>query len=1019
MSDGVLYVEILPSSKGIQRNVEKDLSGQFKTAEKAGSGFFSKVGKWAKRGAFVIGGMVTTVAALAAKGGISRALNIEDATAKLKGLGHSSKSVESIMKNALASVKGTAFGLDAAATTAASAVAAGIKPGRQLEGYLKLTADAATIAGTSMEEMGSIINKVTAKGVVQMDDMNRLTERGVPILQMLAKEYGVSAEEMSAMVSKGKVDAARFRKALEDNVGGAALESGNTTRGAFKNMMAALSRLGLVFVGDGLTGAKVFFNEVTTIFDGLGERAKPAVDKLKEILGDSLNPKGFGERFLKRFDEMVAAFSSGPIPKLLAALAPALPAVYELAKLVGGALGDAFKELGAALAPELPKIASALAEAVIELAPSLSDLLVALVPLLPSLADLLVAIAPLATQILTLLIPALQYLVTLLTDNATAMSAVTALFSGDTGVEGFAASLEGVSGPLKSVIGWVSDLGFQMGVFVAKAKAFAADVGAALGAGLFWVQNLFRTTGQAIRQIVDGTLTVILGLVTGRLDVVKNGIREALGAIRNWWESNFGQLGTIVSRAWSRVTSAISNGVVVAVAWAKSLPGRIISALTNASTVLLGVGRDLVSGLVVGIVNSWQSVLSTLGGLVDGAVNWVRKKLGIASPSRVFKKIGSFLTQGFAKGISGSASQVKDATSRLVQMVKEQFVVLNDQIIKSRKRITSLEDRISASKSDDVKNRLRKDLLAEKKSLRELEKLRGDGSSKLIARIKRDSKRLVDNSKQIEKLQSQLDKIKDYSASVVSSVVDQGSVAGRNSSTSMISNLQKRLANTIAFQSALKDLVKQGLDKTSADQLTQQFMQDGSLKSIQALVAGGAEAVKQIASLQGKLAKAGSSLGDFAGANFYRTGKQVANGLVDGLESQIARLEKAGTRIGDALVRAVKKRLDIHSPSRVFRDQVGLMVGAGVAEGVDRSKARVERAMKDLVPVPDVARFTLPGYATEAGASLDAQPIIISLDGLVLEPDLDGRPLRMLVRDELGSALVAGSSRRMRARLGG
>src|SRR5690606_36635465 len=100
-----------------------------------------------------VGAVATTVAGLAVKGGISRALNIEDAQAKLRGLGHDTKSVERIMENSLASVKGTAFGLDAAATTAAAAVASGIQPGKELERYLRLTADAATIAGVWMEEM--------------------------------------------------------------------------------------------------------------------------------------------------------------------------------------------------------------------------------------------------------------------------------------------------------------------------------------------------------------------------------------------------------------------------------------------------------------------------------------------------------------------------------------------------------------------------------------------------------------------------------------------------------------------------------------------------------------------------------------------------------------------------------------------------------------------------------------------------------------------------------------------------
>src|SRR5690606_11812549 len=143
------------------------------------------------------------VAGLAAKGGIYRALNIEDAQAKLKGLGHDVGSVEAIMTDALAAVKGTAFGLDSAATIAASAVAAGIEPGKELEQYLRLTADAATIAGISMEEMGSIMNKVNANGRAMTENLNQLQDRGIPILQWLAEEYGVTTEAMSKMVSDG------------------------------------------------------------------------------------------------------------------------------------------------------------------------------------------------------------------------------------------------------------------------------------------------------------------------------------------------------------------------------------------------------------------------------------------------------------------------------------------------------------------------------------------------------------------------------------------------------------------------------------------------------------------------------------------------------------------------------------------------------------------------------------------------------------------------------------------------
>ena len=107
--------------------------------------------------------------------GLGRLTAIEQAQAKLKGLGHSAQSVSTIMDNALASVKGTAFGLEEAASVAASSVAAGIKPGKDLEKTLKLVADASTIAGRDMGSMGLIFNKVIAQGKVQGDELMQLS----------------------------------------------------------------------------------------------------------------------------------------------------------------------------------------------------------------------------------------------------------------------------------------------------------------------------------------------------------------------------------------------------------------------------------------------------------------------------------------------------------------------------------------------------------------------------------------------------------------------------------------------------------------------------------------------------------------------------------------------------------------------------------------------------------------------------------------------------------------------------
>lgn len=237
--------------------------------------------------------------------GAMRALNIEDAKAKLKGLGHSVASVTEIMDSALAAVKGTAYGLDSAATIAASAVAAGVKPGKELTKYLKLTADAATIAGSSLDDMGSIINKVTTGQKAYTQEINQLSDRGLPIWKWLQKEYNTTAVGLRKMVADGEVDSATFRKVIEENIGGAALASGSTTRGAWANMQAAMARVGAAITDRILPKIREALGDATKWFDenaqsivdfsldamhAIGEFGESAIKVARQV-GDYLLPK--------------------------------------------------------------------------------------------------------------------------------------------------------------------------------------------------------------------------------------------------------------------------------------------------------------------------------------------------------------------------------------------------------------------------------------------------------------------------------------------------------------------------------------------------------------------------------------------------------------------------------------------------------------------------------------------------------------------------------------------------------
>ena len=302
-SIGVVYIEVAPSGKDFGKKLEGDITQAADNAAKTGGtsilgkfgGAFGKIGKI---GLGTIGTIAGGITALAAKGGFQRALNIENAQAKLKGLGHDSKSIAEIMNNALASVKGTAVGLGDAATVAATLSAAGIKSGDQMTNVLKTVADTAQISGRSLTDIGTIFSSVAARGKLQGDDMLQLMSSGVPVLQLLAKHLGKTSEEVSDMVSKGQIDFQTFADSMQAGLGGAALAAGDTFQGALANVKAALGRLG---EGPGklaLESLRKAFNAAIPAIDALSGQLTPFLDKLNGQLAPYIDKAiGLIERF--------------------------------------------------------------------------------------------------------------------------------------------------------------------------------------------------------------------------------------------------------------------------------------------------------------------------------------------------------------------------------------------------------------------------------------------------------------------------------------------------------------------------------------------------------------------------------------------------------------------------------------------------------------------------------------------------------------------------------------------------
>ncbi|AER47573.1 endolysin [Mycobacterium phage DS6A] len=373
------YIELTVQYSGAMKQIAADITGiqgQAQVAGKRSGSLFAK-GFGAAGGAVAsaskaLGGVVShtltgimqgvgqriagTLGSVLSKG-FARAVKIDEAKAQLAGLGNTADDVAKIMDNAMAAVRGTAFGMGEAASLAGQLVASGIKPGEELVRVLSLAGDASTIAGVGLDQMGAVFAKVAAKGKMQGQELNSVLMAGIPILDMLGEHFGKSAEEVSKMVSKGLVSFDDFAAAMETKLGGAAQESGSTFQGAVANMGAAMGRLGEKVLAPFIELGKQALAGITGMFDnitaqvgpmvaGLGERLSAwvpvAVERVKAFAAEA------GPRVMVFF-QSVAGLVQSVVPRIVSA-------VSGLVAKIGPKLGEIFGKLVGAVQDAMPLI---------------------------------------------------------------------------------------------------------------------------------------------------------------------------------------------------------------------------------------------------------------------------------------------------------------------------------------------------------------------------------------------------------------------------------------------------------------------------------------------------------------------------------------------------------------------------------------------------------------------------------------------------------------------------------------
>ena len=183
------------------------------------------------------------------------------------------------------------------------------------------------------------------------------------------------------------------------------------------------------------------------------------------------------------------------------------------------------------------------------------------------------------------------------------------------------------------------------------------------------------TSPESITLLIQAAMQLMLALARGLITAIPQLIDAVPGIITNLVESFYAMLPEIIG-VGIEIVIALASGLV-------SNAGHIIAAVPRlVETIVRGflacvksywnIGKSIVDGIRKGITEQWQRLKTDVSNLFTGLVDWIKKLLGIHSPSTVFAGIGTNMAKGIGAGWQDT---IGDINRQIGESLQPQYVV--------------------------------------------------------------------------------------------------------------------------------------------------------------------------------------------------------------------------------------------------------------------------------------------------------------------------------------------------------
>lgn len=393
--------------------------------------------------------------------------------------------------------------------------------------------------------------------------------------------------------------------------------------------------------------------------------------------------------------------------------------------------------------------------------------------------------------------------------------------------------------------------------FVGAASDWIGDV---LPIWITKLADLVLKLGNKVTDALPGILDKLGKWRDGFVDWIPKAVTKLL--------NNISKLGNKLSDWISAHGSEIVSDLVQ---WAvhfgafilKSIPGLLKNAakliyalgkwiLTDGVPLVLKTVLNLGKAIIEGVWNGIAAATEDFRGKIikwfkENVIGGVKKLLGIASPSKVFKEIGGNVVDGFSEGLSGLKR--KNIDDVFVAMVKN----INDKLAKA--------------------------LDGAKQKLADAKQAFADFSTSV-----RDS------------INSGISFSEAISASM-----------GSNGNMSFLDTLALQAGSAQRFAAKISKLVKLGLSESGIQQVLSAGAEAGGAIADQ-LIAGGSDAITKANGFLKATDAAAKQLGDQAAKKFYQAGINQGNALVQGYQDAIKQAKGVFETLGEDAIDAIIRK---------------------------------------------------------------------------------------------------------------